>query len=202
MTTNAKLLGIMKPLGGGDPIPLKKSELIVGRRPSCDIQLDFENVSGRHCRLHHHNGVWYVRDLGSTNGTKINGQKISTEHGVMPDDELGIAGHYYMIEYDPAAPASVLDANLLYEQEIAEAPTRHQRSLMELAGLAGDSSESTDLAGQRPTTTSPRPEPLSPEPPLEEPAEIELEDEAGDPPPPLATTDDEFFEMIREDVEK
>ena len=36
-----KTLGILKPVGGGDPIPLKKAEVIIGRRRSCDINLDF-----------------------------------------------------------------------------------------------------------------------------------------------------------------
>ncbi len=95
MLTPKRVLGILKPVGGGDPVPLMKESLIVGRRPSCDICLDFDMISGKHCELHFLHGIWHVRDLGSTNGTTVNGAKLSTEQSVLPDVELGIAGHLY-----------------------------------------------------------------------------------------------------------
>ena len=45
------MYGQLLPLGGGDPIPLLKTELLVGRRESCDIVLRFANVSAHHCQL-------------------------------------------------------------------------------------------------------------------------------------------------------
>ena len=51
MPPEREVLGILLPVGGGDPIPLLKTELILGRRPICDIRLDFNNVSGKHCVL-------------------------------------------------------------------------------------------------------------------------------------------------------
>ena len=77
MMSPRKSLGVMLPLGGGDPIPLKKDELVIGRRPNCDIRLDFENISGKHCILKFIRGTWHVRDLGSTNGTTVDGLRIS-----------------------------------------------------------------------------------------------------------------------------
>src|SRR4051812_12150696 len=126
----------MMPLGGGDPVPLRKTETIVGRRPSCDIVLDFENVSGKHCQLRYINQVWHVRDLGSTNGTKLNGAPLSSEHTVMPDDELSIASHIFHIDYEPGAPKSVLSGRGFGDEEVSEAPRKH--SLMDLAGLDTD----------------------------------------------------------------
>lgn len=203
MMTNTKLLGIMKPLGGGDPIPLKKPELVVGRRPTCDIRLDFENISGKHCQLHYLKGVWHVRDLGSTNGTMVNGQKIDTEHGLMPDDELGIAGHYFTLDYDPVAPSSLIDANMMLEEEISEAPVRQHRSLMELAGLANDGSELSPRPSRRSSPSSSRRESFSPSPaPSTRPEpQPDAKPKPTPAPPPVAASDDDFFNMIREDVE-
>jgi pSer/pThr/pTyr-binding forkhead associated (FHA) protein len=187
-------LGILRPLGGGDPIPLKKEELIVGRRPTTDIQLDFENVSGKHCVLKFIKGVWHVRDLGSTNGTTVNGQAIRSEHGIMPDDELGIANHFFSIDYEPIAPTSLLSANQVLEEEMAES-SRKKPSLLELAGI-----ESEDRPRHRP-----RPERAPIERvvrPLSRDAEFE-----EDAPDSLAAThnveasDEDFFRMIQGDLE-
>ena len=129
-------LGILKPLGGGDPVPLRKNELVIGRRPSCDICLDFTNISGKHCLLRFHNQVWHVKDLGSTNGTTVNGAQLSSEHTIMPDDELGVAGHLFTIDYTPGAPETILSQAHALEDDLVE--TRKKHSLMELAGLDTD----------------------------------------------------------------
>ena len=67
--------GELIPIGGGDPIPLLKRELLVGRREACDIVLRFANVSAHHCKLVVKNGYWYVIDQNSRNGTKVNGNR-------------------------------------------------------------------------------------------------------------------------------
>src|SRR5688572_5818812 len=64
--------GHLVPVGGGDNIPLIRSVMTLGRRDSCDICLRFPNISGRHCELSFREGYWFVRDLNSTNGIKVN----------------------------------------------------------------------------------------------------------------------------------
>ena len=84
--------GELIPVGGGDPIPLLKKNLLVGRRESCDIVLRFSNVSAHHCQLTCNGGYWYVKDLQSRNGIKVNGSRV-TEKRFDPGDELSIAKH-------------------------------------------------------------------------------------------------------------
>lgn len=97
------MYGELIPLGGGDPIPLLKTQLLVGRRESCDIVLRFANVSAHHCQLMIDNGYLYVRDLQSRNGVKINdGERIKEQRRVDPGDILSISKHRYRVEYDPA----------------------------------------------------------------------------------------------------
>ena len=84
------MLGQLIPVGGGDPIPLDKPSLMVGRRPSCDIRLDFSNVSSHHCRLEYINGYWRAADI-SRNGTKVNGERID-EKFLQPGDTVCFAG--------------------------------------------------------------------------------------------------------------
>ncbi len=149
MPPQSEVLGVLHPVGGGDPIPLMKHELTVGRRPSCDIRLDYENISGKHCVLRLINGVWSVRDLGSTNGTTVNGSRIAAEQSVMPDEELGVAGHLFTIDYDPAGPEAFLGSHKEMDEEIVQARARH--SLMDLAGMDTDN---TTAKPKRPKRSS------------------------------------------------
>ncbi len=191
-------LGILKPLGGGDPVPLRKTELIIGRRPSCDICLDFTNVSGKHCMLRFHNQVWSVKDLGSTNGTTVNGAPLSSEHSLMPEDELGVAGRLFTIDYTPGAPEAILSQGQMAEEVLVE--TRKKHSLMELAGLDTDEDRPKK---RRPTTAPAAIERISAE-------EGEFDDalpehfKAATPakPPAAAENDDDFLKLIEEDVTK
>ena len=95
------MYGELQPRGGGDPIPLLKTQLLVGRRESSDIVLRFPNVSGRHCELFVVNGYWFVKDLGSSNGTKVNGVRV-TELRLDPGDMLAVARHKFEICYEPS----------------------------------------------------------------------------------------------------
>ena len=120
-----KVNGELVPLGGGDSIPLVREELTVGRRESCDIPLRFQNVSGRHCLLAFRNGYWYVRDLNSTNGVKVNGLRIQ-EKVLHPKDEISIGKRKYTIFYEMPAGQSALEE--LEEDVLGQ-------SLLEKAGL-------------------------------------------------------------------
>jgi len=94
------MYGELVPLGGGDTIPLLKKTLLVGRRESCDIVLRFPNVSAHHCQLFLDSGYWYVRDMKSRNGVKINSNRV-TEKRLDPGDTLSVATHRYDVHYSP-----------------------------------------------------------------------------------------------------
>ena len=95
-------LGQLTPIGGGDPIPLMKKRLMIGRRGQADIQLKFNNVSTQHCRLTLEQGYWFVRDLNSRNGIKVDDRTVMRKR-VDPQSKLSIARHEYIIEYEPQA---------------------------------------------------------------------------------------------------
>jgi adenylate cyclase len=91
--------GELVPTGGGDPIPLRQEKLTLGRRESCDVCFDYPNVSGRHCELIFNGGYWYIRDLNSTNGIKVNGTRC-THKMLYPGDEITIAKRRFQIQYE------------------------------------------------------------------------------------------------------
>ena len=97
------MFGELVPIGGGDPIPLMKKRLRIGRREGCDIILKFGNVSGHHCLLEVDEGYWFIRDLRSRNGIKVDGKKIAqgVRKRLDPNCKVTVAKHVFELEYDP-----------------------------------------------------------------------------------------------------
>ena len=91
-------------LENGRPIrrPLSESPLVLGRIPDVGLVLDHHTVSRRHaemiCDLY---GRWWIRDLGSTNGTTIDGRQIA-EHLLSPGDVIGVGD--YTLTFTVEAP--------------------------------------------------------------------------------------------------
>ncbi len=81
---------------GGD-IVLDRAMVVVGRHPACDARLDSLRVSRHHCCMMQENGEVVVRDLGSTNGIRINGQRVEMGR-LKPGDELSIAHIRYRLD--------------------------------------------------------------------------------------------------------
>jgi pSer/pThr/pTyr-binding forkhead associated (FHA) protein len=78
------------PVDGGPPIELVKDLSIVGRKEDCDVRVDHKSVSKQHCVLVKTDGLLLVRDLGSTNGTRVNGQRVRRA-ALLPNDQLSFA---------------------------------------------------------------------------------------------------------------
>jgi len=63
-------------------------EITIGRDPACECPLDNETISARHARLSFHHNQWWLEDLGSTNGTMLNLEKLTTPTVVISEDEF------------------------------------------------------------------------------------------------------------------
>ena len=64
------------PLDGGPPLDVAKEMTVIGRQEECDLRLDHKSVSKMHCVLVKTDGLLVLRDLGSTNGTRVNGTSV------------------------------------------------------------------------------------------------------------------------------
>ncbi len=84
-------------LDEGPDIMLDRTMVVVGRHPNCDTRLDSLRVSRHHCCMTQESGEVVVRDLGSTNGIRINGQRVEIGR-LRPGDELSIAHIRYRLE--------------------------------------------------------------------------------------------------------
>ena len=98
------------PLDGGTPVELTKDIALVGRGDDCELRIDHKSVSKRHCVLVKTDGLVLVRDLGSTNGTRVNGQRVRRA-ALLPNDTLSVANFRYAVKFGdgPTPPAPVLD---------------------------------------------------------------------------------------------
>lgn len=82
----------------GPDISLDKPIVLIGRHQECDIQIPSRKISRRHCCVALVNNHLVVRDLGSTNGVRINGVKI-VEGNLQADDELMIGNMRYQLKF-------------------------------------------------------------------------------------------------------
>jgi len=123
---SAESKGELRPIGGGDTIPLLRDRLTLGRRESCDICLRFPNVSGIHAELTFRDGYWFVKDLNSTNGVKVNGRRV-IQKVLLPGDELSVGKRRFTLHY-------VLQVGLRNLEDIMEDDVFSQ-TLLERAGL-------------------------------------------------------------------
>ena len=91
------------PLDGGPPIEIVKDLVLIGRKEECDLRLEHKSVSKMHCVLVKTDGLLLLRDLGSTNGTRVNGQRVRRA-ALLPNDQLTIATYRFRVHFGPDAP--------------------------------------------------------------------------------------------------
>ena len=92
------------PLEGGAPIEIVKDLVVVGRKDDCDVRLEHKSVSKLHCVIVKTDGLLLLRDLGSTNGTRVNGMRVRRA-ALLPNDQLCIAQFKFRVSLGPDSPS-------------------------------------------------------------------------------------------------
>src|SRR6476620_4307200 len=95
------------PVDGGPPIEIVKDLVVVGRKEDCDLRLEHKSVSKLHCVIVKTDGLLLLRDLGSTNGTRVNGTRVRRA-ALLPNDQVQFASLRYAVNLvgDEPAPAA------------------------------------------------------------------------------------------------
>ncbi len=81
---------------GGRQVALGRASTVVGRASECDLVIRSSDVSKRHCRIDITADGATVEDLGSVNGTFVNGEQVQ-RHRLEDGDELDLAGHVFTV---------------------------------------------------------------------------------------------------------
>jgi pSer/pThr/pTyr-binding forkhead associated (FHA) protein len=83
----------------GERTPVNKEKFIIGRgRQTSDLMIKDPNVSRQHAMVEYQNGVFYMVDLGSTNGVEWNGQRVSRK-AITEGDVFKICDHEVVFTY-------------------------------------------------------------------------------------------------------
>ena len=131
-----------------------KNEVLIGRKPSNDIILAGQDVSGTHACLQVENGRVTLVDLGSTNGTFVNSERIQVSAQLSPADEIKISVFTLHVSFGDDRSVGAGDGPASPALAGASGPTRP----MPIVGLDAPS-------GQRSITPAPRPTPVQDPPP-------------------------------------
>ena len=158
----------------GESVPIQGSPFLVGRKPGSSFQLLMKSVSGRHAELLQDGGELLIRDLGSTNGTRVNGKRVE-ESKLVQGDRVFLGNVEFDIVAEGAGSASgdgdtdaVEVGELELELELPDAapsgPIPAKRAPAKPAPQMPASQAPSERKKPAPTVVAPKP---SPEPPAE-----------------------------------
>lgn len=187
-TQESEALFLLRALGGEQQLAVDR-ELLMGRDASSDVVLDKGMASRKHAKLTPgDDGIW-VEDLGSTNGSFINGERISKPTLLKTGDELRCGeSRFELMPQAKSAPADP-DATLLYS------PDDTAQSMAPLSESAADDAPADDVPADTPADASaaavyPEPEAAVSSTPAAAPAPAEAPREPAQKPAPAAESPD------------
>jgi len=90
----------LKKNGPAKIFPLAGSSILIGRHRYCNLRIPVPSVSRKHCQLSYNQGAWKIRDLGSHNGTFLNGKRIENEAELQAGNSLKIGPLTFVIQID------------------------------------------------------------------------------------------------------
>ena len=101
---------IVRGRGASTTVKLADGVTTVGRQDDCQLRIKSSQVSRKHCELFEKKGLLLVKDLGSSNGTFVNGKRIQEQRVLEPGDELTIGQLLFKVakigQEPPKAPAA------------------------------------------------------------------------------------------------
>jgi pSer/pThr/pTyr-binding forkhead associated (FHA) protein len=156
-------------------VRLSSSVTTVGRQEDCQLRIKSSQVSRKHCQLFEKKGLLLVKDLGSSNGTFVNGKKVDDQRVLEAGDELTIGGVKFKIEKVEEAAATAASTTKPGDTAIAEPVAAAVVDDADIFEVSLDETETDSSPSPAPATLSPA---VTPPPPTRTPEpEPEPEDQ-------------------------
>ena len=93
------LLVMFRDGGQHRPFPVGEGTTVIGRREDCDLRIAVNDVSRKHCQIKLENHTLSVADLGSSNGTFVNGTRVK-KHELTAGDTLQVGPVSFVVQID------------------------------------------------------------------------------------------------------
>jgi predicted component of type VI protein secretion system len=170
------VLVMVKPDGERRSFPLNREMTVIGRREDCDLRIPIGDISRKHCRLVKDDGGVRVEDLGSSNGTYRNGERVQ-ETMLEPGDHLRVGPVHFIVQIDGVPADDEIRLPTRGEEAAAgangaaAAEAAHEGDAQEIAaddgefdpmsallGEGGDSGLNIDLSAESDVQASPQDE--------------------------------------------
>lgn len=103
--------------GSTTPVPLTHKRTLVGRLDDCHIRVPAAGISRKHCEIVNEDGSLVINDLGSSNGTYVNQERITSEP-ISAGDLISFGGLVFLVTVN-GEPGEV-DAEMMYEDGLPE----------------------------------------------------------------------------------
>ncbi len=171
--------------GSKKPVSMKKDRLVVGRKPECTIRVPVSSVSREHCEVVIAGDKLMVRDLGSSNGTYVNRERVQ-EAELNPGDVLAVGPAVFVVVID-GQPAEV-DAKRSFAAGSSPEP---------VTAAAGPSARPSSPSGKTSSPSAPRPAAK----PAAKPVSSDLDDEIDTSRLDESSVSDFDFDFLDEDEE-
>ena len=132
----------------GHSLQLGEGEHLFGRTPECHICPDSDLVSRRHCLLRIHGRHLCIRDLGSANGTFVNGNRLSEERALIDGDILQLGPVVFQVDLSDEGDGPISGRSPVIPAGIKDALARihAEKSLMTIPNLSGASVSVCEVA--------------------------------------------------------
>ncbi len=98
-------------------VVLGKDRTVIGRQEGCQLRIPIAGVSRTHCEILIQGGSITVKDLGSSNGTYVNQERV-TEQPLAPGDLLSLGGQVFLVQVN--GEPDEIDAEFLFEDGLPE----------------------------------------------------------------------------------
>jgi hypothetical protein len=117
----------------GKEFAFEQESVLIGRTTECDVVLYDNGISRRHCRIFSEGGRHYVEDMGSSNGTKVNGATISKKTALADGDQVTLGPVVFSFSDagagagDEPAPADDANSTRIVSLDSVKRPSRPSR---------------------------------------------------------------------------